>query len=69
MERITLLVGQLSIVVTEEVVNKSRLYMYAPGLEIYVKGAVPLKRRDAVNHQCFEIALARKIPLISLRKP
>jgi len=45
----------------------SRLKWQAPGLEIYIIGACPKAKRDKVQYTAMSCALARHIPLISLK--
>jgi len=66
MEIITIVVGPLSLTVVDGQVKGSRLKYRAPGLHIYLTGAVKVGRRAAVNHLAMELAIARHIPLISL---
>lgn len=67
MEIITIRVSALTMDVVDGRVSKSRLKYVAPGLEIYLVGSVTVARRAAVNHLAMEQALARHIPLISLK--
>jgi len=66
METITIEVGDSTIKVVNGRVLGSRKKYYAPGLEIYVSGPVPKKKRDMVNYHAIEQCLARHIPLKSL---
>lgn len=67
MEQITIRVSALTLEVVDGRVSKSRLKYQAPGLEIYLIGQVSVPRRAAVNHLAMECALARHIPLLSLK--
>lgn len=67
MEHITIWVKACCIEVVDGRVKNSRLHYTAPNLHIYVKGAVPISKRDKVNYHVFELASARHIPLTQLR--
>lgn len=67
MEQITIAVHPLDIIVLDGKLPSARLKYQAPGLEIYLFGKVSVPRRAAVNHLAMECALARHIPLISLK--
>jgi len=45
---------------------KSRLKWTAPGIEIYLLGAVPVASRDNVAYHAMNACLVRHIPLKSL---
>lgn len=66
MEIITIVVKLNSIEVVDGRVKSSRLHFRAPGLEIYIFGAVPVAKRDKVNYHAFEQCRARHIPLTKL---
>ena len=66
-EVITLVVKPLTIEVVDGKVAHSRLWYQAPGLDIYVGGAVPLKREHSVHFLAVQNAIARHIPAIALR--
>jgi len=68
MERITLVVEPMSMHIESRAINKSRPFMRCDVLEIYVIGKLSVARMDAAFHMCFQEALARHIPLISLRR-
>lgn len=67
MEVITIAVHPLDIIVLDGKLPNSRLKFAAPGLEIYLHGKVSVPRRNAVSYMAMECALARHIPLISLK--
>lgn len=67
MEKITISVKPLSLDVLDGQAKGASLKYQAPGLEIYLVGRVSVGRRPAVNHLAMECALARHIPLISLK--
>jgi len=56
------------IIVHEEHLKHARLQYRAPGLEIYVIGAVPLKKRDLVHYHAYEICRSMHIPVLQLVK-
>lgn len=66
METLTISVSDNSMTVVDGRVKGARRKFYAPGLEIYIIGNVPARRRDAVNHLAFEQYLSRHIPLRSV---
>jgi len=66
MEIITVEVSPSKIVITDGYVKGSRLKWRAPGIDIYLKGAVPIKMRDRVQYCVLQACLSRHIPLISL---
>ena len=65
MEKITLRMCPTMIAVDDG--QAGRLWYTAPGLEIYVKGAVHNLRLNQVHYLACGEALARHIPLHSLR--
>jgi hypothetical protein len=67
MEIITIRATATALEVVDGRVKRSRLKYRAPGLEIYLIGSVSVPRRAAVNHLAMECALARHIPLMSLK--
>jgi len=67
MEILTIKVDVMSMEVVDGQVTGARLKYQAPGLEIYLIGRVSITRRPAVNQLAMECALARHIPLISLK--
>jgi len=67
METITIVVRDNSIVVVDGKVSGARLKYWSDTLHIYLKGAVPIRKRDMVNYHAFAAALARHIPLITLK--
>lgn len=66
MEKITIEVTDGKIIVHDGRLERARLKYYAPGLEIYLKGAVTVKKRDLVNYHAIENCLARHIPIRTL---
>lgn len=66
MEKITIEVTDSKIIVHDGQLQFARLKYYAQGLEIYLKGAVPIKKRDIVNYHAMENCLARHIPIRTL---
>lgn len=67
MEIITIVVGEADLKVVDGKVAGSRLKYHADGLHIYLKGAVPVRKRDKVNYTAFEACRARHISLMALR--
>jgi len=67
MEILTIRVTPTTIEIIDGKEPKSKLKYVAPNLEIYLVGAVTVGRRTAVNGMAMECALARHIPLISLK--
>lgn len=67
MELITIEVRECEILVHDGILKGAREKWYAPGLSIYLVGRVSVGRRAAVQHCAMEQALARRIPLISLK--
>jgi len=65
MESITIRVEPLGMTVESGI--SGRLWYQAPGLDIYVDGAVTTARKAIVHVCACNEALARKIPLLSLR--
>jgi len=61
MEILTIVVTPGAVTVFDGKVKGAKLKFYAPGLEIYLKGGVSVRRRDIVNYHAFEIAAARHI--------
>lgn len=68
MELITIKVGLRDIEVVDGRVKGARLGYSAPGLEIYLTGALPVRMRDKVHYHAMNAALCRHIPLISLKR-
>ena len=66
MEQITIDVTDSKIIVHDGRLARARLKYYAPNIEIYVRGVVPIKMRDKVNYHAIENCIARHIPLKSL---
>jgi hypothetical protein len=64
----TLVVEPNTIVIYDGRVAGSRLKYYADGLKIFVRGAIPGYRRDAVHYQAFDICLAHHIALRNLKQ-
>jgi len=46
----------------------SKLRWYADGFRVYVSGAVPVQKMDALAHMAMEVALSHHIPLRTLKK-
>lgn len=67
METLTIQVTETALLVKDGKLPRAKLKYYAPGLEIYLIGAVTISRRAAVNQIAFDLCLARHIPLISLK--
>lgn len=67
MEILTIRASALTLAVVDGRERGARLKYQAPGLDIYLIGRVSVPRRAAVNHLAMECALARHIPLISLK--
>jgi len=67
MEILTIGVTPTTIEVIDGRQQGARLKYQAPGLEIYLIGKVSIPRRAAINQLAMECALARHIPLISLK--
>jgi len=67
MEILTIRVTPNGIEVIDGKEPRAKLKYVADNLEIYLVGAVKIGRRPAVNHMAMECALARHIPLISLK--
>lgn len=67
METITIVVKPCCVEVMDGVVKGARLKYWSDTLHIYVKGAVPVHKRDKVNYHAFEQARARHIPLKTLK--
>jgi len=66
-ETITIKVHPMSMIVVDGRETGARLWYQAPGLDIYVWGAVPVKREHAVHFLAVENCVARHIPALSLR--
>jgi len=66
MEIITVEVSPNKIVIVDGCVKGARLKWRAPGIAIYLTGAVPLKMRDRVQFCVMQACLSRHIPLIRL---
>lgn len=54
--------------VIDGVQKKARLYWHAPGLDIYVVGAIPLRVYDRVCNIAVNECIDRRIPAIALRR-
>lgn len=67
MEKITIDVGSTSMIVRDGEMKGSRLKYQAPGLDIFIKGRVPAKELHRVHYIAMSEALARHIPLVSLK--
>lgn len=67
MEKITIEVTLTTMIVKDGEVKGSRLKYQAPGLDIYIKGRVPAKELHRVHYIAMSEALARHIPLVSLK--
>jgi hypothetical protein len=66
-EVITIKVNPMSMIVVDGLEQGARLWYQARGLDIYVWGAVPVKREHAVHYLAVENCVARHIPALSLR--
>jgi len=64
-EEITIKVGKSSVVT--ELCRRGKLWYQAPGLDIYVSGAVPAALLHIVHYQAVAEALSRHIPAASVR--
>lgn len=62
----TLWVSDNKVTVYDGRVKGARLKYRAPGLEIFIKGAVVTRTRDTVHYHACEIARAMHIPLRKL---
>lgn len=67
METITIIVSDNMIEVAQGRAIRARLKWQAPGLEIYIVGAVKVSRRPAVQYHAMSEAQKRHIPLLSLK--
>ncbi len=67
-EEITIVQNYGTLTVNDGKVSKSRLEWRAPGLKIYVKGALPGVVYEQAINLALNAAIARHIPAISLRK-
>lgn len=67
MEIITIWVTENTVAVVEGKVKGAKLKFWCDTLHVYLKGSVPVKKRDMVNYHAFEQALARHIPLRTLK--
>jgi len=68
MDTVTIVIGLKDIVVYQERRAGGRLYMIAPGLEIYKSGTVTLTNKDKVLYHCTVECQSRNINVFSLRK-
>jgi len=68
MDTVTIVINALGVHVQQGKQDGSRLYMIAPGLEIYKSGTVTRTNKDDVFYHCAEQCRLRKIPAFSLRK-
>lgn len=68
MEIITLVVDLVSITVLDGRVKQSRLGYSGGGLEVWLSGAIPVSRRDAVHYHAMQQALLRHIPLTQFKR-
>ncbi len=66
-EIITIKTLPLSMIVVDGKEKGSHLWYQAPGLDIYVSGAVNISREHAVHYLAVENTVARHIPALSLR--
>jgi len=67
MDTITIVITLTTMIVHDGQVKGSRLKYQAPGLDIYIKGACPAKELHRVHYIAMSEALARHIPLVSLK--
>lgn len=66
MEIITIEKTATTIIVHDGKLKGAHLKWTAPGIDIYLKGAVAVKHRDRVNFHAMNECLIRHIPLKSL---
>jgi len=64
----TIVVTENTMILHDGQVPGSKLRWYADGFRVYVSGAVPVRKMDALAHMAMELALAHHIPLRTLKK-
>jgi len=67
MDTVTIEIAEAMIIVHQERLPGTRLYMTASGLHIYKKGTVTPDRKDDVFWHCQNECTVRRIPLNTLR--
>lgn len=65
MEKITIHYDGLNVKVLDGKTAGSHLKYWGGGLEVYVKGRIPVTMRDKIHYHAMENARARHIPLIA----
>lgn len=63
----TIVVSLSGIIVHDGEVKGSKLKYWGGNIEIYLKGAVPLRLRDGVHYHAMSLARAHHIPLINIK--
>jgi len=66
MNEYTIVVSYSGVTVHDGLLPKSRRKYWAPGLQINVRGAIPIPMRDKVHYHACSLCAAHHIPLISL---
>ena len=66
MNEYTIKITLTGVMVFDGLLPKSRRKYYAPGLQINVLGACPVKMRDKVHYHAMSLARAHHIPLTQL---
>lgn len=59
----TLHVTETTVIVHDGRLPESRLKYHADGMQVFVKGACPMRKRDSVNYHALELFLAHHFPL------
>ena len=67
MQTITIDVTEATCIIHDGRLPKSRLKWHAPGLQIFIRGAIPVRKRDMVLYHAFDLCLAHHIPLVQLK--